>query len=132
MQKYKTVEEFLFSLEEDKRQQVDALRDLILKTEPNLEEHIKWNAPSYVLDDEDRITFNLMNNQQIVKLVFHIGATRKEDKKGAPVMRDASGLIEWSSDIRGMIAFAKTENITSNEATIKRIIKDWLSVPSII
>ena len=63
MQKYKTFEEFLDDLSEEKRAQVDLLRDLILKTEPKLDEHIKWNAPSHVLDGEDRITFNFMNKQ---------------------------------------------------------------------
>jgi len=126
MQKYKSLEEFLNDLSEDKRLQVETLRDLILKVEPKLEEHIKWNAPSYILDGEDRITFNLMNKQGAVKLVLHMGATRKEDKKGAPVMRDDSGLIEWSSDIRGMITFAAIEDMNSSLGSLKKIIKDWL------
>lgn len=130
MQKYKTVEEFLNDLSEDKRLQVDALRELILKAEPLLKEHIKWNAPSYILDDEDRITFNLMNKQQVVKLVLHMGATRKEDKKGEPIMQDQSGLIEWSSDIRGMITFNSIEDVNSNMTSLKKIIKDWLAIPS--
>lgn len=128
MQKYKTVEDFLSDLGADKRRQVDILRDLILSTEPNLEEHIKWNAPSYVLDGEDRITFNLMNKQEVVKLVIHMGATRKEDKKGAPVMQDESGLIEWNSDIRGTITFTTVEDVTSNLVPLKKIIKNWLSI----
>lgn len=132
MQKYKTVEEFLDGLNEDKRSQVDTLRDLILNTEPQLKEHIKWNAPSYVLDGEDRITFNLMNKQEVVKLVLHMGATRKEDKKGKPIMQDQSELIEWSSDIRGMITFNTIDDITSNIAALKRIITDWLAIPSAI
>lgn len=129
MRKYKTLEEFLGDLSKDKRLQVDTLRDLILKTEPRLEEHIKWNAPSYVLDGEDRITFNLMNKQEVVKLVLHMGATRKEDKNGAPVMRDDSGLIVWSSDIRGAITFTTIEDIKSNLGPIKRIIRNWLLTP---
>lgn len=128
MQKYKTVEEFLKSLDANKRQQVDALRALILGTEPALEEHIKWNAPSYVLNDEDRITFNVMNKQGVIKLVFHMGATRKEDKKGSPVLKDESGLMEWSSDIRGMITFATIDDIHSNAASLEKIIKEWLSI----
>lgn len=132
MQKYKTVEEFLSDLNEDKRLQVDSLRDLIFNTVPQLTEHIKWNAPSYVLDGEDRITFNLMNKQGVVKLVFHMGATRREDKKGVPIMRDDSGLIEWSSDIRGMITFNSIDEITSNTVALKKIIMDWLSIPSAI
>lgn len=70
MQKYKTIDEFLSDLDAAKRQQVDILRELILKAEPKLEEHIKWNAPSYVLDGEDRITFNLMNKQGWSSLYF--------------------------------------------------------------
>jgi len=128
LQKYKTVEEFLNSLDVDKRQLVDTLRDLILKTEPNLEEHIKWNAPSYVLDGEDRITFNLMNKQGVVKLVLHMGATRKEDKKGAPVLQDTSGLIEWNSDIRGTITFNEIDDIQSNLPALKIVLKNWLTV----
>lgn len=132
MKKYKTLEEFFNNLNNNKRLQVDTLRDLILKTEPQLEEHIKWNAPSYVLDGEDRITFNLMNKQEVVKLVLHMGATRKENKKGAPIMQDDSGLIEWSSDIRGMITFTTAEDINSNLILLKKIIKDWLSIPSAV
>ncbi|MEO5499392.1 MAG: DUF1801 domain-containing protein [Candidatus Saccharimonadales bacterium] len=127
MKKYKTLEEFFSDLDDEKRLQVDALRDLILKTEPQLEEHIKWNAPSYVLDGDDRITFNLMNKQGVVKLILHMGATRKEDKKATPIMQDVTGLIEWSSDIRGMITFDTTDDVNSKLPLLRKIIKDWLS-----
>lgn len=126
------VEEFLNKLDADKRVLVDALREIILNSEPKLEEHIKWNAPSYVLDGEDRITFNLMNKQEVVKLVLHMGATRKEDKKGAPVMQDKTGLIEWNSDIRGIITFASIEDINSKLTALEKIIKHWLSIPAAI
>lgn len=129
MQKYKTVEDFLNDLNAEKRSQVDALRSLILENKA-LVEHIKWNAPSYVLDGEDRITFNLMNKHGAVKLIFHMGATRKEDKQGAPIMQDETGLIEWSSDIRGMVTFTTIKDINANLDALRRIIKDWLSIPS--
>lgn len=130
--KYKNLEDFMNNLNPEKRAQVDVLRSLILGIEPKLEEHIKWNAPSYVLDGEDRITFNLMNKQGVVKLVFHMGAIRKEDKKGAPILQDESGLIEWSSDIRGMVTFTTIEDINSNLKSLQKIIKDWLSIPSAV
>lgn len=130
MQKYKTVDEFLNNLDTDKRQQVDALRHLIMKSEPKLEEHIKWNAPSYVLDGDDRITFNLMNKQGVVKLILHMGATRKETKKGTPLMQDESGLIEWSSDIRGIITFTSIQQINSSLPSLEKSVKNWLSIPS--
>lgn len=130
MQKYKTVEEFLEALEPAKLQQVDLLREIIHKTEPTLIEHIKWNAPSYVLNDEDRITFNLINKQGIVKLVLHMGATRVENKKATPVMNDESGIIEWNSDIRGTISFTSMDDIITKASSLKTIIQSWLSLPS--
>jgi hypothetical protein len=48
----------------------------------DLTEHIKWNAPSYVLDGEDRITLNLLNKQGLAKLVLHMVATRPENRRG--------------------------------------------------
>jgi hypothetical protein len=128
MQKYKTLEEFMDGIGADQRPQIDALRNLILKTDPRLTEHIKWNAPSYVLDGEDRITFNVANKQGTVKLILHMGATRKEDKKGEPIMQDESGLIEWSSDIRGMLTFTSVEDIRAKLVPLEKIVKNWLAI----
>lgn len=94
---------------------------------PTLQEHIKWNAPSYVINGEDRITFNLMNKEGLVKLVFHMGATRKEDKKAEPVMNDKSGLIEGNSNIRGMLIFQDLQDIQAKREEISKIVKQWLA-----
>lgn len=123
-----TVTEFLDDLDENRRIQVQQLRDIILKTHPGLAEHIKWNAPSYVLDGEDRITFNIQNKQQIVKLVLHMGATKVEDKKGEPVLKDDTGLVEWNSDIRGVVSFENSEAIDAQKEQVAKIISDWLAI----
>ena len=128
MNKYTTVEEFIEDLDEETRVQVQNLRDIIFKTDPTLAEHIKWNSPSYVLNGEDRITFNLQNKQGIVKLILHMGATRVENKKGEPVLKDSSGLIEWSSDIRGVLSFDNLDDITSKKEKVAQIISNWLEI----
>lgn len=130
MQKYKTVEEFLNGLADDKRLQVKTLRSLILKTEPRLEERIKWNSPSYALNGQDRITFNLLNKQDSVKLVLHMGATRKENKNGKPVMQDTSGILEWISDIRCIASFDNINDVNAKLPQLKNIIKEWLLLPT--
>jgi len=130
MQKYKTLEEFFNDLDDEKRLQVETLRKRILETEPQLEERIKWNAPSYALNGDDRITFNLMTKQGAVKLVLHMGTSRKENKKGDPVMEDESGLIEWSSDIRGIVTFADIGDIRSKTIQLRTILEKWLSIPA--
>ncbi len=128
MVKYKTVDEFLDDLDEDKRTQVLKLRAWILDAHPSLREHIKWNAPSYVYGGEDRITFNLLNKQRLVKLVFHMGATRKEDRKAKPVLHDQSALIEWVSDIRGYITFKDLDHVIRCEREVKQLTKEWIAI----
>lgn len=126
--KYTKVTEFLDDLDDAKREQVELLRQIITEVHPGLEEHIKWNAPSYVLDGEDRITFNLQNKEDVVKLVLHMGATRQEDKKGAPIMPDDHGLLTWQSDIRGVMSFDTIQDITDKRAEITDVITRWLAI----
>lgn len=128
MQKYKTIDEFLESLDPARREQVDVVRTLILAARPQLIEHIKWNAPSYVYEGEDRITFNVMNKQNFVKLVLHMGVAHKEDKNGIPVLKDDSGIVEWSSDIRGTITFSDINDVHIKSNAIKLILKNWLAI----
>lgn len=128
MQKYKTVEEFLADQSPEKLEQINAIRDLILKTDLNLEENVKWNAPNYVLAGQDRITFNLMNKGGKVKLVLHMGASKKEDKKAAPVLADDGGLVHWSSDIRGTISFENLTDIHEKATKLTNVIHAWLAI----
>jgi len=124
---YTSVDEFLSELSDDRRQQVEALRTIIKNINPNLTEHIKWNSPSYVLDGEDRITFNMHYPDQTMILI-HMGATRKEDKKGTPILSDDLGLVKWNSDIRGTLSFKTLDEIVANEDKIITLLKNWLSI----
>lgn len=128
MQKFNTIDEFMGSLDGDKRMQITVLRQVIVSVDPAIREHIKWNAPSYVLDGEDRVTFNVMNKEGVVKLVLHMGATRKENKTDSPVLVEENEIIEWNSDIRGTISFKSMEDVTSNKAALSLILKKWLTI----
>jgi hypothetical protein len=128
MQKFATVSEFTQSLDEAKRAEVELLRSAIMNAEPGLTEHIKWNAPSYVWDGVDRITFNVLNKEGTVKLVLHLGGTRKEVRAAKPIMQDSTGLVEWISDIRGTLTFKDPDDVTTKHDAIVSVIKSWLSV----
>lgn len=128
MHTYKTVIEFLEDQTDDKRAQVEALREIILDSEPSLTENIKWNAPNYVFNDEDRMTFNVVNKEGTVKLILHMGASKKEDKKAKPILDDTSGLIAWNSNIRGTLTFADIADIRSQRRDLVVIIQKWLAL----
>lgn len=82
---------------------------------PDLQENIKWNAPNYVHEDVDRITFNLMNKERKVQLIIHMGSSKKENKNAKPALKNDEGLVDWSSDIRGIISFDGMADIVEKE-----------------
>lgn len=128
MNKYKTVEEFLSDQSSERLAEINTLRKLILDSEPKLLENIKWNAPNYTYENEDRITFNVMNKQGKLKVLIHMGATKKEDNKGKPILADDHGLVNWNSDIRGTISFDGIEDIHSKAEPFKKVIAGWLTL----
>ena len=128
VQKFKTVAEFMSSLDENKKSQVELLRNIIFSVHPNVTEHIKWNAPSYVLEGEDRVTFNLINKENVVKLIIHMGATQKEDKKAKPILSDDAGIVEWNSNIRGTLSFSSKEDIKFKAERVQTLLQKWLSI----
>ena len=119
---------YLDELEHPLKQEILEMREIILESNKQLTEHIKWNAPSYVLDGVDRITFNVMNKDNRVKLVIHMGVVRKEDKKAQPILQDDGGIVQWSSDIRGYITFMNLEDITSKGPVLKNVLSEWLTI----
>lgn len=126
MLRYESVEAFISDLDEKRKREVTLLREIIAECHADLTEIIKWNAPSYQLGGEDRITFNVNNKEQIVKLVLHMGATRREDKKANPIMVDETGLVVWNSNIRGTMSFSDYDDIVLKRAEIMSIIRRWL------
>lgn len=126
---YKDIPAFLEGLDEDRRRQVEQFRTTVAQAHPCLTEHLKWNAPSYMLDGEDRVTFNVHNKEGLVKLVLHMGATRPEDKKAPPVMRDDAGIAPWQSDIRAVITFADLDDVAAKREPLLDFVRRWLEIP---
>lgn len=106
----------------------ETLRSYILESNPSLEENIKWNAPNYAYNGQDRITFNFMNKNNKVRIILHKGAIEKEDKKSKPIMDDTSGLIIWNSNIRGTLEFGSIEEVRKKHSDLLVIFKKWLSL----
>ncbi|HSF46597.1 MAG TPA: DUF1801 domain-containing protein, partial [Chitinophagaceae bacterium] len=55
----KSVDGFIRKLDHPLKDVVVKLRSIILDTDPKLTEQVKWNAPSFCYNGDDRITMNL-------------------------------------------------------------------------
>ncbi|MGF7041103.1 DUF1801 domain-containing protein [Mucilaginibacter lappiensis] len=106
---------------------VEAIRQIILSTDPEIGEEIKWNAPSFLYTGEMK-PFNpkeykrhiiVMNLHKRILLVFPSGAK----------VNDTSGLLEGDyADGRRLIYIKSMDDLKSKGAGIRKVIKDWLAL----
>jgi hypothetical protein len=119
------VDDYLDALQHARKDEVLALRGLILDYLPELDEGIKWNAPSYGMGGDDRITMRLFPGDRI-QLIFHRGA-----KAGADDFfrfEDPDKLMSWAAPDRGVITFKSAEDMAEKAEALGLAIKRWVAM----
>ncbi|MDI4647668.1 DUF1801 domain-containing protein [Cohnella hashimotonis] len=123
------VADFMDKLEHPMKREIEALRALVRDADVRLAEGIKWNAPSYSVDGEDRVTLNLQG-KGIIRLVFHAGAKKKNLNIRAAWGEDASGLLEWAADDRAIVKLAGMDDVREKGDKLASVIRRWLEATS--
>jgi hypothetical protein len=107
---------------------VETLRTIILSTDKEIGERIKWNNPSFYYTGEMKpfdpkeykreiIVFNLFKGR--IMLVFPSGAK----------INDSSGLLEGDyKDGRRLIIFKDMEDVKAKKKILQQVIKKWLEL----
>jgi hypothetical protein len=124
-----TVDEFVESIKHPLQKELVALRKIISASEPMLTQQIKWNAPSFCFNGDDRITFNL-SKPDAVLLIFHRGAKAKKIALKSPILKTNHELLEWPAPDRGVMKFKSMEDVTAVKAKLTKIVKDWIVITS--
>ena len=119
-----TVDAFLAALEHPHKAGVLRLRAVLLASVPGLSEHIKWNAPSFVHDGVDRITFRLRPGD-VLQLVFHRGPSVRGDV-GTFTFDDTTGLLAWQTPDRGVITFAGAADVEARLDDVADLARRWV------
>jgi hypothetical protein len=108
---------------------VKALRRIILNTDKEIGEEIKWNAPTFFYAGEMApsdpkeykryiVVFNLYQ-KDCIRLVFPSGAK----------IKDTSGLLEGDyADGRRLAMFHDMKEVKSREKILQRAIRKWLKL----
>jgi hypothetical protein len=115
--------DFLNDLIHPLKKEIEEIRKIILKADKNLTEHIKWNAPSFCIDDEDCVTMNLTPKN--IRIIFHRGAKVKTQPKQA-LITDSTGLLKWAANDRAIATFANMEEIKSRKKELETIVTKWI------
>ena len=120
------VKEFIQTSKHPLKKAVEEIREIILSADKRITEHIKWNAPSFCFNGDDRITFNLSKNDRIL-LIFHRGAKVKDGKSKEPLFEDTTGMLEWLAHDRAVVKIQTIEEVAGKKAVLTKIVKRWLS-----
>lgn len=118
-----TVEQFMDALDHPLKAEIEAVRALVKGANAGLTEQIKWNAPSFCVDGDDRITLKLHPPRQ-VQIVFHRGAKSK-DASGFS-FSDDSGLIAWAAADRGLVTIRDMADLEAKRNALLTLIKRWV------
>jgi hypothetical protein len=107
---------------------IETIRQIILATNKEIGEQIKWNNPSFYYTGEmkpfdpkeykrDLIVMNLYKGR--IMLVFPSGAK----------VKDTTGLLTGDyKDGRRLIIFADMKDVKAKEKALQKVIKDWLKL----
>jgi hypothetical protein len=119
------VVEFLNNLEHPLKQEIEEVRSIILSANQEFTEHIKWKAPSFCINKEDRITFNLQGNG-FFRLIFHCGAKVKEQAGKGRLIDDTTGLLDWAANDRAIIKFTDMNDVQAKKDKLVDVIIKWI------
>ena len=122
------VTNFLDKLQHPLRTEIESLRENILSSNPALSENIKWNAPNYCHNGEDRITMKIQPPKQI-QVIFHRGAKVITQPK-TNLISDQSNLLTWKSNDRAVASFKDINDVKSNSKNLIDIVNKWLEAAS--
>ncbi len=125
MNPHPTVTTFLHALEHPLKPEILRVREIILSASSGITEHIKWNAPSFCADGDDRITMKY-HPPKNVQLVFHRGAKVKTQPP-TRLIEDPFGMLKWAANDRAVATFNSMDEIDANREKLVRLVNLWIA-----
>jgi hypothetical protein len=118
------VESFLAALDHARKQEIIALRRVILGADPHIGEGIKWNAPSF-RTTEHFATMQLRAKDS-VQIILHLGAKSRKTATNGIEIDDPDALLTWLAKDRASIIFRDLADIDIKQPAFTQIIRQWI------
>jgi Domain of unknown function (DU1801) len=118
-------EQFINDLEHPLKPELLQLRKGIQTAFPELNEIIKWNAPSYQHKGIDFLTFKLFPPKNI-QLIFHRGAKIKEQLDQRFII-DTTNVLLWPANDRAVATFTSSDDIQQQQEALRHCIQSWIA-----
>lgn len=111
------VDEFLRGLSHPLKAEVEAVRSIIKGVDRDVNEEVKWNAPSFNYKGQYLVTFNLRDTKRI-HLVFH----------NPQIPKVKSELLEGEYVDRRMMYLADMRDIKKKKPMLEKILRDLIKL----
>ncbi len=123
------IQEFYINTDHPLKEVMLKLHSIIMETDPEIGEHIKWNSPAFYFTGEmapfdpkeykrDIVVYNVHKKDEIL-LIFPTGAK----------VVDTTGILGGKfSDTRKSVQIKSMEDLLTMENDLKKVIKQWLAL----
>jgi hypothetical protein len=118
------VETWLSALDHPCKEEVLALRRIILAADPAISEEIKWNVPSF-RTSEHFATLNLRVKKGI-GVILHFGAKKNEISTTGVAIDDPEPLLEWLANDRALVTFRDSDDIAAKQSAFVSLVREWI------
>ena len=118
-----TVESFMEALEHPHKTAIQELRAFVRSIDSRINEEVKWNAPSFYL--EDNFATLRVHPAPILQLVLHHGSKKHATPKLFQVV-DPEGIVRRAAMDRCVITFASLADARSKMTPLRTIIVSWI------
>ena len=108
------VDDFLREKNHPLTEEIQSIRKIILETDPNVKETIKWKSPTFMY--KGNIASFFMNAKKFVSLMFHKGA----------FIKDQHGLLEGDGKEARVARFMDMEDIENKKEALQAVIREWI------
>lgn len=126
---HQQVVDYLNNIEHPLKKEIEEVRKIILSANEHITEHIKWNAPSFCFNNEDRVTFNLQG-KGFFRLVFHCGAKVKAYAGKGALFNDTTGLLDWVASDRAIVKLTDMSDVEDKRDKLAEVVARWIEVTS--
>lgn len=117
------VDDYLATLQHAHKDEIKAVRDVVMSADPSIHEGVKWNAPSF-WRGEWFATFHLRAKGGVM-LIIHRGA-KVQSAESTRYVEDPEGVLQWLTNDRCAVVFENMITVQRKAEPLRAVIRRWV------
>ncbi|MEO8101993.1 MAG: DUF1801 domain-containing protein [Betaproteobacteria bacterium] len=118
------VDDFMRDLDHPLKPELQAVRAIILGASPEISEAVKWNSPSFRVNE---FFATISIRKDMVWVILHLGAKVRDNSTAGMAISDPAGLLEWLARERCAAKFRDMHSIKAGKSAFENIVRQWIA-----